>query len=208
MTADGRTAINNHVPTVRQSGHRNDANRCMPVYIRLHEMRAANEAQEGRLLRLLFLWRRGVSADPRGTCGMLQRLRLPFTAEPLTTVFSYKSIFQKHRRLFTSTAPKSCSPYGSLSAVKSANIRTASRILPCTSASSESIPSVLKIRPPLKVRRSPSLSAAILALFDFPSSYAHAAAERFRMAQREQEELRSVCHVRVGRGRVVRSRLD
>src|SRR5271165_3280718 len=43
--------------------------------------------------------------------GLAMKLRLTFVA-------SYKSIFQKQRTSASSTAPKSCSPWGSLSSVK------------------------------------------------------------------------------------------
>ena len=46
IAVNERITINNHVPRVRPSGDRNDADRCVSVHISLHKMRAADEAQE------------------------------------------------------------------------------------------------------------------------------------------------------------------
>ena len=46
------------------------------------------------------------------------------SGEPISVARSYKSIFQKQRTPASSIAPKSCSPWGSLSSVKTSKLRT------------------------------------------------------------------------------------
>ena len=54
---------------VRAPGHRDDADRRLPVLLRLSALRHPAQAQAGRLLRLLFLRNHAVPADPDGRQG-------------------------------------------------------------------------------------------------------------------------------------------
>jgi len=64
--------IDHNLPLMRAPLHGDDANQRLPVHLRLQAMWPAVEAKGRPLLRLLLLWRCGVSAHPRGT-GMLRR---------------------------------------------------------------------------------------------------------------------------------------
>src|SRR5262249_41900602 len=80
-------------------------------------------------------------------------------------------IFQKNRSLAYSTVPKSCSPYGSLSGVKSEKRRTSSMIS-ATSARGRAVTPVVKTSsPPWRAERKPSLSSRMRELLHifFPS---------------------------------------
>jgi hypothetical protein len=50
---------------------RNHADRCVPLFLRVHELPGGSAAQARRLLRLLFLRHDAVSADPGGRCPRL-----------------------------------------------------------------------------------------------------------------------------------------
>jgi hypothetical protein len=52
---------------MRPSGAGNHAGRRVSVFLRLQRLRRLAEAESGRLLRLLFLRRHALSADPDGT---------------------------------------------------------------------------------------------------------------------------------------------
>jgi hypothetical protein len=57
--------IDDHLSLVRASGERANVDRCLPVLLRLQELRRATQAQAGRLLRFLLLWLGAVPADAR-----------------------------------------------------------------------------------------------------------------------------------------------
>lgn len=63
---DDQAPFDHHVPGLRSSLAREDADRRLPVPLYLQEMRSADEAQAGRLLRLLLVRRRPLSPNPRG----------------------------------------------------------------------------------------------------------------------------------------------
>jgi hypothetical protein len=66
-------AIGDNLSALRRGQRRNDADRCMPVLLRMHcvPYRAAPEV--GRLLRVLFIWYHAVPAGSI-TAGMLYAL--------------------------------------------------------------------------------------------------------------------------------------
>src|SRR5262249_26891911 len=51
-----------HLPEVRASGRRADADECLRLLLRLQGMRRAAQAAAWRLLRVLLVWLGGVSA--------------------------------------------------------------------------------------------------------------------------------------------------
>ena len=59
-------AIHPYLPELRHIQKRADADRRVPVLLCVYGLRHAAQTQGGRLLRILFLWRRSVSSDPRG----------------------------------------------------------------------------------------------------------------------------------------------
>jgi hypothetical protein len=59
-------AIHDHVPVLRAPIHRDHAHGCLPVHLRLPRLRAPDETEGRRLLRLLLVRRCTVPADPRG----------------------------------------------------------------------------------------------------------------------------------------------
>lgn len=60
------TRLDNHLPKLRPSFNRDNANRRLPVLLRMQRLRVAPQAESGRLLRFLLLWRRAVPADSGG----------------------------------------------------------------------------------------------------------------------------------------------
>lgn len=60
------TRLDNHLPVLRPSIDRDDANGCVPVLLRMHGLRHSSQAEGRGLLRLLLLRRRAVPADSGG----------------------------------------------------------------------------------------------------------------------------------------------
>jgi hypothetical protein len=56
----------NHMPAVRHSRTRDDAGERLPALLQVHRLRGDAQAEGGRLLRVLFLRRHGVSSSARG----------------------------------------------------------------------------------------------------------------------------------------------
>jgi hypothetical protein len=57
--------INYHLSALRLSNGGNHAGRCLPIFLRLQRLRRSPKAKTRRLLRVLFLWRRTLSACSR-----------------------------------------------------------------------------------------------------------------------------------------------
>jgi len=55
--------LDNHLPLLRPSSNGNDANRRLPVFLRVQRLRRALKAEVRGLLRLLFLRRYALPAD-------------------------------------------------------------------------------------------------------------------------------------------------
>jgi hypothetical protein len=70
--------IDTHLSALRPSGNRNDADRRLPVLLRLQKLWGTAEAQAGRLLRVLLLRLRAMSTDTGRQC-----LLLAFAIEPI-----------------------------------------------------------------------------------------------------------------------------
>jgi hypothetical protein len=65
--ADGHhLAIDHHLPAMRHGEGRNDANRCLPIFLRLLGLRRTAPSQIRRLLRVLFVWIGSMSACSGG----------------------------------------------------------------------------------------------------------------------------------------------
>jgi hypothetical protein len=64
----GRTLLDGHVPPMRTSLHGNDADGCVPIPLHMQAVWSADEAQKGRLLRVLLVRRCPLPADPAGAC--------------------------------------------------------------------------------------------------------------------------------------------
>jgi hypothetical protein len=66
--------VHDHLPAMRHGDSRDDAHRCLPVFLRLHRLRHAASSEERRLLRFLFLRFGAMPACPEsGWSGRLLR---------------------------------------------------------------------------------------------------------------------------------------
>src|SRR3546814_7013830 len=84
---------------LRQGLDRNHAHRCVPILLRLSALRDRAAAQEGRLLRLLLLWRCPLSADPGGSCQRRNAKLLHAVTEALTRSEEHTSELQSLMRI-------------------------------------------------------------------------------------------------------------
>jgi hypothetical protein len=77
-------AIRHYLSDLRHRQNGNDADECLPIFLRVQELRGAAQAQGGRLLRFLLLRRRAVSPHSGGALkrGWDQLLREQLIAAP------------------------------------------------------------------------------------------------------------------------------
>jgi hypothetical protein len=59
------------MPALRVQRTSKDANRLLPIFLRMHILHQVLKTKEGALLRVLFVWRRSVSIGSTGVaCAM------------------------------------------------------------------------------------------------------------------------------------------
>jgi hypothetical protein len=66
-----RAPIYHHLPTLRSRSDRDDANRRLPILLRLQRLWRAAPPQSRRLLRVLLLWLGALPSGTEDTCGTI-----------------------------------------------------------------------------------------------------------------------------------------
>lgn len=101
---------------MRRCQGRDDADRCLPVFLRMYWLRRAAEAEGGRLLRVLLLRRRAVSSGSGGAGkGRIELLSGRLTHVERQTTFGRLGRQPSHQHLgLVASSPRDyCRPHGS-----------------------------------------------------------------------------------------------
>src|SRR5262249_37080845 len=74
--AENASAIQHYLPELRHHQNRDDANGCVSIFLQLRELRYAAQAEAGRLLRVLLVWRPALSSGSGWLCMWVTRCPL------------------------------------------------------------------------------------------------------------------------------------